>query len=635
MKNKLFATSVATTAITPFILFFSLLIAQHVTADTANADDESGLQLSITANRSAQANKSLSAVTVITKQDIKSYQATQLEDVLRRVPGISIKNDGGAGKLTSVFMRGTNSGHVLVLIDGIKVGSATAGSTAFEHLPISQVERIEIVRGPRSSLYGAEAIGGVIHIITQKGSGKVKPELTLGVGSNNTRNASVSVSGGNSSSWFRLSAGKEKTNGINTQDSYTDFPPPTYAPVQVKESDKDGYNRDSVSLNAGHYFSNGATAELSVLDAQGNTEFDGGFQNESDFHERVITGKASAKINRKLKLRTSIGSSLDDLDSLKDGVLASTFTTKRNTASLLADIKLNSDNNLTLGTDWQKDKVSGTTDYSIKSRKNKAAFISYQGTVANHSVEASVRSDNNEQFGRHTTGGIAVGRNFVNGMRATASYATAFKAPTFNDLYYPSSPFYQGNPNLSPETSKTFEVGLSKQTSKMNWGVRAFRTNIDDLISYYSDPITFVGSVKNTDKVVIKGLELELGTQIAAWQLTSSLTLLDPKNNSGINKGKQLIYRPKQIASLDLGRQFGKFNIGATLQAESKRYTDAANTDSLGGYATLDLRTNYQVAKDWTIGAKIGNVLDKDYQTNKGYNQDGINGLLTISYSPK
>ncbi len=640
MKNKFSAsafTAATTILTTPFILLSTALLSTQITfADSVKIGDTGGLEISITANRRAQAtNEALSAVTIITKQDIKNYQATRLEDVLRLVPGISIKNDGGAGKLTSVFMRGTNSSHVLVLIDGIKVGSATAGTTAFEHLPISQIERIEIVRGPRSSLYGAEAIGGVIHIITQKGSGKTKPELTLAYGTNNTQNITAGLSGGNQSNWFRFNVGKEKTDGINTQDSYTAFPPPNFTAAQVKESDKDGYDRNSFSFNVGHIFKNGTTVEMSALDSTGSTEFDGGFQNESDFHERAVSAKVSSRINNKLKLRANIGSSLDDLDSLKDGTLASTFNTKRNTVSLLADITLNTNNNLTIGTDLQKDKVSGTTAYTVDSRKNTAGFISYQGLVANHTVEASVRNDDNEQFGSHTTGGVAVGHNFANGMRVTTSYGTAFKAPTFNDLYYPSSDFYHGNPDLSPETSKTFEVGLSKQNAKMNWGVRAFKTDIDDLISYSADPVTFVGTVKNTDKVTIKGLELELGTKLANWSLNSNFTLLDPKNDSGLNKGKNLIYRPKQIASVDLGRQLGKFNIGATVHAESERYTDAANTDSLGGYATLDLRTDYIIAKGWTIGAKIGNVLDKDYQTNKGYNQDGVNGLLTISYSPK
>ncbi len=636
MKNQLFATTVATPAILFSILF--LTQSQIALADTVTVDDDGGLQLSITANRRAQLiDEPLSVVTIISKQDIGKYQATRLEDVLRRVPGISIKNDGGAGKLTSIFLRGTNPSHVLVLIDGVKVGSATAGTTSFEHLPISQIERIEIVRGSRSSLYGTEAIGGVIHIITQKGRGKVKSEFTLGYGSNNTQTISASISGGSHGNWFRLSAGKEKTDGFNVQDSYPDYSTP-YPYTQIVEGDDDGYDRNSFSLNVGHDFRGGSTVQLSVLDAKGATNYDGGFQNETDFHEGVISAKATINVNEKAEVRANIGYSLDDLDSFKNTVPTTVFTTKRNTASLLADIDLNQNHSLTIGTDWQDDKVSGSTSFLVDSRQNKAVFFAYQGVVANHRVEASLRNDNNEQFGNYTTGSVAVGRGFNNGMRLTASYATAFKAPTFNDLYYfnPLDPSYVANPNLEPESSKTFEVGLSsKQSARTNWGVRAFSTSIDDLIAYQFDPIAAVGTVKNISKVAIQGLELELGTKLADWNLNTSVTLLDAKNDSGFNEGKRLVYRPSQVASLDIGRQVGKLNLGATVHAESKRYTDSGNTSSLAGYATLDIRANYQASKNWVIGAKVGNVLDKNYQTNKDYNQNGLNGLLTVSYSSK
>ncbi len=634
MKNQLFATTVAT----PLILLSSLLTTQNVSADSVKVTDDGGLQLSITANRRPQSSdEPLSAVTIISKQDIEKYQATRLEDVLRRVPGINIKNDGGAGKLTSIFLRGTNPSHVLVLVDGIKVGSATAGTTAFEHFPISQIERIEIVRGSRSSLYGAEAIGGVIHIVTQKGRGKIKSEFTLGYGSNNTQNISASVSGGDHKNWFRLSAGKGKTDGINVQDSYPDFSTP-FPYSQIVEGDDDGYERNNLSLNVGHNFKNGSTVQLSALDAKGTTHYDGGFQNKTNFHESVVSAKATINLNDRAKVRANIGYSLDDLDSFKDATPTTVFTTKRNTASLLADIDLNKNNSLTIGTDWQDAKVSGSTSFLVDSRQNKAVFVSYQGVVANHKMEASLRNDDNEQFGNYSTGSVAVGHGFKNGMRVTASYATAFKAPTFNDLYYfnPLDPSYVSNPNLEPESSKTFEVGLSgKKSARMNWGVRVFKTNIDDLIAYSFDPIAAVGTVENVNKVVIKGLELEVGKKFSNWGLNANLTLLDSKNDSGFDEGKSLVYRPKQMGSLDIGRQLGKLNLGATLHAESKRFTDSGNTSSLAGYATLDLRVNYQASKNWAIGVKVGNVLDKNYQTNKGYNQDGLNGLLTVSYSPK
>ncbi|MEH6456228.1 MAG: TonB-dependent receptor [Cocleimonas sp.] len=628
-------TSFALKAAIPLAILSLQTQALHA-ADGVELTD-SGLELTVTANRRLQpSDDSLPSVTVISKADIRKYQATNLQDVLKRVPGVSIRNQGGSGKLTSISLRGTNSGHVLVLIDGIKVGSATAGTTPFEHISLSQVERIEVLRGSRSSLYGSEALGGVIRIMTQKGKGKASAaEISVGLGSHNSKEGSVAISGSNDTTWFRIGASKEKTDGFNVQDSYTAFDPITFAPSQVTEPDNDGYSRENISFNLGHTTSNGMTAELSVLDSEGYTDYDGGFQNKSDFHERSVSGKLSGKISKNINLRATLGSSLDDLDSFKDNVFTTKFTTRRKTASLIADVNLSNESTLTLGHEYQKDDVSGSTAYSVTSRDNNGTFLGYQRLAGANNIEASIRSDDNEQFGKKTTGSIAYGREMANGITASTSFATAFKAPTFNDLYFPADPFYTGNPDLSPESSKTFEVGLSKRTSSYSWGVSAFKTDIDDLILFSSDPVTFVGTVKNLAEASITGLELELGTKLGGWNLNTNMTVLDAENGTGINKGNRLVYRPRRVATIDLDRSFGKFNIGSTLFASSKRYTNNGNTDSISGYATLDLRAGYKISKNWEVGAKIANLFDKEYETDNNYNQDGLNGMLTIRYSTK
>ena len=626
MKKTLSATAVAI----PLILL-STQTQIASAADSVALDNDGGLELSITANRREQeASKPLSAMTIITKQDIQKYQAFSVADVLRHVPGISIKNSGGVGKATSVFIRGTNSSHVLVLVDGVKIGSATLGTAPFEHLPVSQIERIEVLRGPRSSLYGSEAIGGVIQIFTTKAKeGKVNPQFSLGYGSHNTLDMSFGVSGSNGTNWYQFGVGKKKTDGFNSRDSYTAYPAPTYAPTEVKEKDKDGYFRDSLSLNLGHKFNNGAKAEFNLMDAQGENEYDGS-PNETDFHERVVSVKLSGRVNQKLKLSGTIGSSLGDQDHFKDTVAKSSFTTKRNIASVLADISINNSNTLLLGIDSSKDKVSGTTAYSETSRTNDAVFASLQSTIGKYDVELSLRSDDNQQFGKHTTGGFAVGHNFTNGLRISSSYATAFKAPTFNDLYYPNS----GNVALKPEKSKNIEIGLSKQTRNGDLSVSIYQNKIDSLINWAPDS---QGNWKpaNIDAVKIKGIELGHKINFAGWAFNTGLTFQKPEADKGVNKGKALRYRPEKILSLDADKTVGKFVVGASLQAESKRYTDQANTESLAGYATLDLRVNYVVAKDWNVGFKVGNVLDKEYKTNKGYNQAGTTAMLSVSYSPK
>ncbi|UJS24488.1 TonB-dependent vitamin B12 receptor [Thiothrix winogradskyi] len=595
-----------------------LLASPLVLAEEATTLDE----IVVTADRKARTiDETLAPVSIITRADIEKYQASSIPDVLRRLPGISLSNSGGVGKATSVFIRGTNSSHVLVLVDGIKMGSATTGTVAFEDLPLDQVDRIEVVRGPRSSLYGSEAIGGVIQIFTRKGGNAGKgfqPEISVSAGSRNTQKANVNLAGGNATTWYNLNAGTEQTDGFN-------------ATANNREPDADGYERESVSLRAGHRFANGTDADVSLLQAQGSNEYDGSFGNQSEFVQQAVSGKLRHTLGDKAVLTAQLGQSKDESDNFKDGDFKSRFNTTRTTATVQADVQVTSNSSLTVGIDQQNDKVDSDTTYDVTSRNNTGVFSSYQHSIGATQFDVSARHDDNEQFGKHTTGGVAVGHDLNNGMRVTAAYGTAFKAPTFNNLYYP----FSGDTSLQPEESQNLELGVSGKAAsdKVRWSANAFSNTIDNLISY--PPPTY--AVSQTDKARIQGVELSAGTQVAGWEVNANLTLQKPENRSGADAGKNLIYRPEQLASVDIDRDLGKFRVGATLRGESQRYTDTANTDSkkLAGYGTLDLRADYQVAKDWTVGAKLSNVLDKDYQTNNGYNQDGMNGLVTVKYAPK
>jgi vitamin B12 transporter len=579
-------------------------------------------EIVVTADRKARTvDETLAPVSIITRQDIEKYQASSLPDLLRHVPGISFSNSGGVGKTTSVFIRGTNSSHVLVLVDGVKVGSATTGSVAFEDLPLEQVERIEVVRGPRSSLYGSEAIGGVIQIFTRKGGKGFQPEISLGAGSHATQQASINLAGGNKTTWYNLNAAKDKTGGFN-------------ATADNQEPDPDGYRRDSVSLRAGHRFTDGTEAEISALHAKGDNHFDGSFNNEAKFVQQAVSAKVKRAFGDKLVLTGQLGQSLDASDNYLNGTPLAAYRrydTRRDTASLQTDIALGRRGSLTLGADQQNDKVTSDSQYVRTSRANTGLFASYQTDIGKQRLDISARHDDNGQFGSHDTGGVAIGRELGKGMRVTASYGTAFKAPTFNNLYYP----YSGDPKLVPEQAKNAEMGVSGKLAggKAEWSANAFSNSIDNLISY--KPPTY--AVSQTDKARIQGLELSAKARLANWDVSANATVQHPENRSGVDAGKNLIYRPEQFAGVDVDRDFGRFSTGATLRIEGKRYTDDANTDSqkLPGYGTLDLRTAYKLSKDWTAGLKIGNVLDKVYQTNQGYNQDGINGLVTVKYAPK
>lgn len=609
MKLRPFAAACGTA-------FICLSVSPSVLAEESTQLE----QVVVTADRKARTvDETLAPVSIITRKDIEKYQATSLPEVLRRVPGINITNSGGAGKQTGVFLRSTASNQVLVLVDGVKIGSATSGTAAFQDIPLDQVERIEVVRGPRSSLYGSEAIGGVIQIFTRKGKEGFHPELTLQAGSHNTQAVNAVLSGSDKTTWYNMSVGSERTAGINAKTTDT-------------SGERDGYERKQLAFRAGHTFAGGIQAEANLLQAEGDNAYDPFFGTSNltnTFETTALSGKLTAPVGQRAVVTAQIGQSKDFSEHFTNGVFGSRFNTNRDTASLQADVKIGENGSLTAGTDQQKDSVDSTTNYTVKSRKNDGLFASYQHDFGKTDVEVSARRDDNEQFGKHNTGAVAFGHDLTDNLRLKASYGKAFRAPTFNELYFPNTGFGGGDPNLKPERSKNTEVGFDGKWANGKWSVNAFENKIDDMIPAWPP--------SNIDKAIIRGVELGSSTQVAGWDVAANVTLQNPKNATGANASKLLINRPKQIVNVDIDRNLGKFRVGATLHGESKRYTDVTNTEStkLPGYGTVDLRADYQLAKDWTVGAKIGNVLDKDYQTNSRYNQDGINGLVTLKYAPK
>jgi len=582
----------------------------------------------VTATRTAQtADETLASVTVITRKDIERQQAQSVQDLLRGVPGVSITNNGGPGKATSVFLRGTESDHVLVMIDGVKVGSATLGTTAFQNIPIEQIERIEIVRGPRSSLYGSEAIGGVIQIFTRKGGGALKPFFSVGGGSYRSYNASAGVSGGGERGWFSLSASGINTRGFNACDGK---PSPGGAGCFTTEPDKDGYRNLSGSLRAGYRFENGLEVDAHTLRTTGNTEFDGNLVNESESVQRVLGGTIRFSPVDIWQMTLAAGRSGDEYDTFKTGVFDSRFDTERDTLSFQNNIIISPEHLLTLGIDYQDDSIDNTNTFAVTSRNNKGLFTQYLGKFAAHDLQLSLRRDHNEQFGKRTTGGAAWGYALSKGLKFTASYGTAFKAPTFNELYFPG----YGNPSLGPEESRSVELGLSGKTTWGNWSLNTYETRIDNLIAF--DASIFAPT--NIDQARIRGLEAVLNTQLGGWDLNTNLTLLDPENRAAgtpdANDGNTLPRRARQSLRFAADRTFGKYKFGATLLAAGKRYDNLSNSRELSSYATLGLRGEYALDKDWRVQARIENLFDKDYETAAFFNQPGRNLYLTLRYQP-
>ncbi len=579
----------------------------------------------VTATRTAEtADETLAPVTVITRADMERTQAQTLQDVLRHLPGVTVANNGGAGKSTSVFLRGTESDHVLVLVDGIEVGSATTGTAAFQHIPVEQIERIEIVRGPRSSLYGSEAIGGVIQIFTRRGGAGHRPWLSLGGGSYRTATAAAGIGGGDRRRWFSLAANGIDTGGFNACDGK---PSPGGAGCFTIEPDRDGYRNLAASARAGLRLDNGLELEARVLRSEGTTAYDGSFVNESEAVQEVLGTTLRFAPAENWLVSVVGGRSRDLSDNFKDGTFKSRFDTVRDSLSWQNDFTVGTTHLVTAGIDYQDDRVAGTTAYTVTSRDNKGAFLQYQASLDRHDLQVALRRDDNEQFGRYTTGSLAWGLALDAGLRVTAGYGTAFKAPTFNELYFPG----YGNAALQPEKSETIELGLRGHGTGARWTIDLFETRIDNLIAFDSA----IFAPNNIARARIRGLEATVATRAAGWHLTAALTLLDPESRSGdANDGNLLPRRARESLRLDADRDLGNYTLGVTVTGAGTRYDDLANTRRLGGYATVDLRLDCALAPHWRLQGRIENLLDKDYETAAFYNQPGISLYLTLRYQP-
>jgi vitamin B12 transporter len=576
----------------------------------------------VTANRLSQPlADSLAAVTVWDRDKIESQQARSLEDLLRGVEGISIGNSGGPGKLTSFFVRGADADQLLVLVDGIRIGSATAGTAALQNLPVEQIERIEFVRGPRSSVYGSEAIGGVLQLFTRTGSARA-PTLSVSGGSFGTQQIEASAGLGGARTWINGQVSYQRIDGYNACTGSSTL----FAGCFTEEPDNDSYEYRALSMSGGFHVGEATQVAASFWRTDGDVDFDGSFTNHSDILQQVAGLKVQRGIGERLALTLSAGRASDKSDDALDGRYMGTFETIRDTATLQADLTLAEKKVLTLGLDYGNDEVRGTTDYDVASRDNRAVFGQYMAGFGTLRLEASLRYDHNEQFGDSTTGGVGIGWRLGNSLDLIAQYGTGFKAPTFNELYYP----FFGNPLLKPERSRSVELAVQGHAQTLQWRISAFDTRVRDLVGFDAN-----FSPANIDRTRLRGLEMRSDLPLGAWQLGTALTLLDPANDSaGLNHGNVLPRRVRVGGHLDIERHFKALTLGARVIAEGARFDDAANTRRVSGHATVDLRGEYRFSNRWRVQAKVANLMDADYETVVFYPQPRRSAFLTIRYNP-
>jgi len=568
----------------------------------------------VTATRTSQAS-SIAATTVFERTDIERLQVNTAEELLRRATGVNLINNGGPGKSTSLQIRGSNDKHVLVMIDGVRIGSATSGVAALQNLPVEQIERIEIVRGPRSSLYGSEAIGGVVQIFTRKGGDGLTPYFSTTVGSRQHRAATAGASGGNDNAWFNLGVSSLDTEGYDARPS--------------REVDHDGYRELSANLSGGYRFANGLLLDANLLQVESHNDYDSGNKANADSVLSAYGVRAKYSPVSFWDVTLQVGHSEDKNENFKGSTFDTRYDTRRDSASWQNDFALSENQLLTVGYDWQQDSISSSVDYPEDSRYNHGLFAQYLLHAGRHEWQLGLRHDDNEAYGEHTTGSVGYGYALTDSISLTSSYGTAFSAPTFNQLYFPG----YGNPDIQAETSRNLEVGLRGQHRWGSWSANAFRNDIDDMIA--SVRVGGVSMAENVDKARITGLELEVLTQQLGWSWQANLTLQDPENRSSSADDDLLLRRvPEQIFNLDVDRRFGRIGLGASVHAEGRRWDNATNTSDLHGYNTVELRAEYWLSDAWRVQARVSNLFDNEYETAATYTQPGRAGYLTLRYQP-
>ncbi|PSJ21408.1 TonB-dependent receptor [Halomonas sp. ND22Bw] len=595
----------------------ALPLAVQAQGHASAADDAAAETLNplvVTAALSPRtADESLASVTVIDEDQLRRQDPTDITDVLRARPGVDVTSSGGFGKTTSVYLRGTGSQSTPLMIDGIRLRSATLGSPAWQFLEPRMFERVEIVRGPRGSLYGADAVGGVVQLFTPEGEGEPAPRITLGGGSFDTRRASASLSGSEGGTRYYVSASRLESDGYEIVDG---------------EGDK-GYDNTTGLMRLSHTFAGGAELGVLALRARGNTEFDSfGSPSDTDYVQQVAGVYGELPITEYWSTRLTLSEARDEEDNHYT-TSSSTFETQTRTARWENTLTFGS-HELVAGTEYSRDDVDSTTTFDEDSRDNTAVFTQALMDFSPLTVQASLRHDDNEAYGEETTGSLALGVALDDIHTLRASYGTAFRAPTFNDLYYPFDGFFVGNPDLDAETSESFELGIRGQLGRGFWDLAVYQSDIDDLITNIdSDGDGFVDTTDNVDRARIRGVEVATGADVEDWTLRAALTYVDPENRE---TGKRLQHRASRSLRFDADRALGDWTLGGSVIAQDHRYADEANEQRLGGFATLDLRAGWDFAPGWSTRLTLENLLDKQYQTVGGYNSPGRAAFVSVSF---
>ncbi|MBC7490540.1 MAG: TonB-dependent receptor [Glaciimonas sp.] len=582
----------------------------------------------ITATRTAQkASDVLSDNVVISAEDIAQSGQTSLVELLQRQRGIEITSNGGSGTTASVFMRGAANNQNIVLIDGVRVGSSTTGGATWSSIPLSHIDHIEIVYGLLSSLYGADAIGGVIQIFTKKGSGAPHITASGGYGSYGSHTMDANLSGAIDDDHrfsYAISAGHESADGFSATNPGADG----YNP------DKDGYTKDSTSGQFGWELAKGQEIGMIFLQSHLNAQYDNG----PGYDTRAVQNLDNFAAYSKNQFLPWWSSTIQVSQTKDKGVNIASDLPSGTTLISTTQNNLSWQNELTLGPDmlqllFERREEEVSAEGVSGDRNTNSIAASYQLKRGAHLATFSIRKDNNLVIGEHVTGSLGYGYRLNKDWRINASYGTSFRSPTFNELYYPS----YGVASNEPEKGKNAEIGTFYGDGTSTLSATYYRNQIAGLIVFapvcpVAQSTHSYGCAHNVDRATLAGISLGGRTKLGNWALRGSLDIQNPKDDT---TGKLLTRRARHHGTIVLDYDVGAIKIGTEVMVSGKRYDDTTNTVVLGGYSLLNLYASYDFAAKWSLFGRWNNVLNKDYELAKNYGTAGSNLFVSLRYGFK
>jgi vitamin B12 transporter len=554
-------------------------------------------------------NASLASVSVISREDIELSVAQDLFELLRLQPGVDIVRSGGSGAQTSVFLRGSNSNHVLVLIDGVRVSSANTGAYVWEQLPLYQVERVEIVRGPRGSLYGSDSVGGVIHVFTRSSP---DPYARITGGSYGTAEIEGGLGYEGDNTRISVNAGYRHVDGFSAQnpDGFSYHP------------DDDGFKNASLGIKGSTQSSHGRW-QYSFLGLDSESEFDQGVSDtrqyiaslgfhgsfSTDWDYQLLGGYTHEKLN-------------SDFEFFTTG-----FKSRRYEFSWQNQYHTGQNGSLSFGLDYYRENGASLNSWD-ESRNNVGLFASYDRYFDRLQLQLGGRLDDNSRFGSKFTGQAALGYEINDAWQIRGSYGSAFRGPNLNEQYSPGfGGLFAGNPDLDPESSTSGELGLRwRHDGAGVFSASAYRTDVKDLIAFNGELFQAI----NINKARLEGIELEYSFSGTDWILHANATFQSTQDRS---TGESLLRRPDQKGSISLDRQFENGSwLGLEWFYSGERMDFGGIT--LSSYNLLNLRAGWVFSRAWQLELRGDNLTDNNYQPAYGFNAAGRSWFVSLAWKP-